>query len=225
MVETSLHVLFYALVAAASPVELTATLVVIRNDRPRVIGVAFLGGFLVGTTVAVGLGLVLGDAAVNGVDSHDQFEAVLALLLGVVLVAVGLRARRRPTQVPTPRPQEPATLARLRHVRPASASAVGAVLGFGGPKRLVLTFLAMSLVSAALLGDVESATLVVLYVAVASLAVWVPIGMVLVAGDQAAALLHRFGRWLERHGRALRVWVALGAGVALVTDGLLRLVA
>ena len=45
----TVHVLVYALAAAASPLVLTATFVVIRSDRPRTNGIAFLSGFLLGT--------------------------------------------------------------------------------------------------------------------------------------------------------------------------------
>jgi Sap, sulfolipid-1-addressing protein len=64
------HVLVYALAAAASPLVLTATFVVIRSERPRTNGIAFLSGFLLGTTIACGLGLALGQAAVDRLNSH-----------------------------------------------------------------------------------------------------------------------------------------------------------
>ena len=63
------------------------------------------------------------------------------------------------------------------------------LLGFGGPKRLVLTFLAMASVSEASLGDVEDLTLVVVYIAVATVLVSVPVGIVIVAGERAAVIL------------------------------------
>jgi Sap, sulfolipid-1-addressing protein len=88
------HVLVYALAAAASPLVLTATFVVIRSERPRSSGIAFLSGFLLGTVIACGLGLFLGQAAVDRLDSHETVEVVLTLLLGVMLLAVGLRARQ-----------------------------------------------------------------------------------------------------------------------------------
>ena len=84
------YILFYALIAAASPLVLTATLVVIRSERPRTNGIAFLTGFLLGTTIAAGLALILGQAAVDRLDSHETFEGVLAVLLGVALVAAWL---------------------------------------------------------------------------------------------------------------------------------------
>jgi hypothetical protein len=44
VISATAYVLFYALVAAASPLVLTATLVVIRSERPRTNGIAFLIG-------------------------------------------------------------------------------------------------------------------------------------------------------------------------------------
>lgn len=228
MTQATIHILFYALIAAASPLALAATLVVIENERPRVSSIAFTVGFLVGATVAAGLGLLLGDAAVKGLGSHETVEAVIALLLGVVLLAVGARERRQPERPDDARPrdgQKGPVLAKLSHVTPVAASAVAGVLGFGGPKRLVITFLAMSVISGAVLSTVESATLVVLYVGVASVIVWAPVTLVLVAGDRGAAVLRGVGEWLEQHAQALRTTLALVVGAALVVDGIVRLLA
>ena len=51
VISATAYVLFYALVGFASPVALTATLLVIRSERPRTNGIAFLTGFLVGTAL------------------------------------------------------------------------------------------------------------------------------------------------------------------------------
>jgi hypothetical protein len=218
------HVLFFALAAAASPLTLTATLVVLRSRHPRANGIAFLSGFLFGTAIACGLGLAIGQAAVDRLDSHETVEEVLTLLLGAALLVVGLRARRA-----SPRPQSQgsrasAILTGLANVRPAAAFSMAGLLGFGGPKRLVLTFLAMASVSDGGLGDVADLTLVVVYIAVATVLVSVPVGIVIVAGDRAAGLLARGHSWLTGHEAWLRVWLSAGIGVALLVDGLVRLV-
>jgi hypothetical protein len=219
------HVLFYALAAAASPLVLTATFVVIRSERPRTNGIAFLSGFLLGTTIACGLGLALGQAAVDRLDSHETVEGVLTLLLGVALLAVGLQARHAPPRPEARGSRASAILAGLGNVRPAAAFSMAGLLGFGGPKRLVLTFLAMASVTEASLGDVEDLTLVVVYIAVATVLVSVPVGMVIVAGERAAVILERGQSWLTDHAVALRMWLSLGIGAALIIDGLLRLFA
>jgi hypothetical protein len=99
------------------------------------------------------------------------------------------------------------------------------LLGFGGPKRLVLTFVAMATISEASLGDAEDLTLVLVYIAVATVLVSVPVGIVIIAGERAAAILARGESWLTDHAAQLRVWLSLGIGAALVVDGLLRLFA
>ena len=51
----------------------------------------------------------------------------------------------------------------------------------------------------------------------------VPVGIVVLAGDRADEAFARGQSWLTEHARALRVWVSLGLGAALVVDALLRL--
>ena len=225
MIHAGGHVLFYALAAAASPLVLTATFAVIRSERPRTNGIAFLSGFLLGTTIACGLGLALGQAAVDRLDSHETVEGVLTLLLGVALLAVGLQARHAPPRSAARGSRASAILAGLGNVRPAAAFSMAGLLGFGGPKRLVLTFLAMASVSEASLGDAEDLTLVLVYIVVATVLVSVPVGIVIIAGERAAAILARGESWLTDHAAQLRVWLSLGIGAALIVDALLRLFA
>ena len=225
MSHAGIHVLVYAIAAAASPLVLTATFVVIRSARPRTNGIAFLSGFLLGTTVACGLGLLLGQAAVERLDSHDTVESVLTLLLGVALLAVGLRVRWTPPQPDAGGSRASAILTGLGDVRPAAAFSMAGLLGFGGPKRLVLTFLAMGSVSEASLGDVADLTLVLIYIVVATVLVSVPAGIVIIAGERAAAIVESVQAWLTTHARELRLWLSLGIGAALIVDALLRLLA
>jgi hypothetical protein len=193
----------------ASPLVLTATFVVIRSQRPRTNGIAFLSGFLLGTAIACGLGLALG----------------LTLLLGVVLIFIGLRARHSSPRPETEGSRSSAILAGLGNVRPAAAFSMAGLLGFGGPKRLVLTFLAMASVTEAGIRDVADVTLVVVYIAVATSLVSVPVAIVIIAGERAAVILDRCQSLLTAHAAALRVWLSLGIGGALVVDALLRLFA
>jgi hypothetical protein len=226
VINAGAHVLFFALAAAASPLALTATFVVIRSRRPRTNGIAFLSGFLLGTTVAAGLGLVLGQAAVERLDSHETVGEVLTLLLGIALLIVGLQSwHASPRSESEDSSRASAILAGLGNVRPAAAFSLAGLLGFGGPKRLLLTFLAMVSVTEASLLDIERLTLVVAYIAVATVPVSVPVGIVIIAGQRAAVILGRGESWLTDHAAALRVWLSLGIGAALVVDALVRLLA
>lgn len=223
MISATAYVLFYALVAAASALVLTATLVVIRSERQRTNSIAFLIGFLLGTTIAAVLGLLLGQAAVEGFESRATLQGVLALLLGLALVAFGLQERRGPKRPEAESDRESETLERLGRVGPGAVLSMAVLLGFGGPKRLVLAFLAMASVSQADLGGIADLTLLALYVAVATLLVSVPLGIVVVGGRRAAVMIDRGQSWLKTNAVMLRVWLALGLGGALIVDGLVRL--
>lgn len=224
MIYAAVQVVFYALAAAASFLVLTATLVVVRSGRPRTNGIAFLSGFVFGTVVACGLGLAVGQAAVTRFDSHETFKAVITVGLGLALLAVGLQTRRPGPARPEARSSRAAAiLDGLSNVGPAASSSMAGLLGFGGPKRLLLTLIAMAAVTGAGLRDVVDAALVVVYIAVSTTLVSVPIGIVVIAGDRAAAILARGQSWVSAHGAGLRTWVSFVVGGALVTDGLLRL--
>jgi hypothetical protein len=223
VISTIGHVLFYAIVAAASPLVLTATLVVIRSERQRTNSIAFLIGFVLGTTIAAALGLLLGQAAVERLGSHETLQGVLALLLGLALVAAGLQERHGHERSGAETDRESAALARLGRVGPGAVLSIAMLLGFGGPKRLVLAFLAMASVSQADLDNIADLTLIILYVAVATVLVSVPLGIVVVGGRRAAVIIGRGEAWLKTNTAPLRVWLAFGLGGALVIDGLLRL--
>ncbi len=223
MISAAVYVLFYALVAAASFVVLTALLVVFRSERPRTNGIAFLIGFLLGTTLGAVLGLILGEAAVDRLGWHKALQGVLALLVGLALVVAGLRERQRHEARTGRRQRNSAVAQRLRDVGPGTALLISALLGFGGPKRLVLAILAMASVSNADLGDLQSLTLLVLYIAVATLLVSVPVGFVVIGGSRAIDAIGRTESRLEASAGMLQIWIAVGLGGALIVDGLVRL--
>lgn len=224
MIRTAAYVVFYGIIAAVSPLVLTATFIVIRSDRKRTNGIAYLTGFVLGTTIACIIGLLLGQAAADRLTAHETVDGLLALLLGVALVIVALRGRRIPLRPETETGRAAAILAGLEHVGPGAALSMAGLLGFGGPKRLLLTFLAMAAVSEDAIGVAGDLTLVTLYIAVATALVSVPVVIIVATGDWGVALLERTESWFRTNAPILRLWVGLGLGVILILDGVVRLV-
>lgn len=222
MIQAAAYVLFYAIIAAVSPLVLAATFVVIHSDRKRTNGIAFLSGFVIGTTIACTIGLLL-DQAADRLDSHETIDGVFALLVGVALVVVSLHGRGRPPRSETETGRGTAILAGLEHVGPGAAFSMAGLLGFGGPKRLILTFLAMATVSQDAVGAVGDVALVALYVAVATMLVSVPIVLIIATGDWGVDLLERGESWFRLHAPALRLRLGFALGLLLVIDGVVRL--
>ncbi len=111
MNSTALQVLLYAFVAAASPLALASTLVVIGGPHRRVSGVAFGIGVVVGQAAACGVAFALGVATVPGEGSaRETLRALLELGCGMALLVVaarsgtgrGSRTHRAPASDPRP---------------------------------------------------------------------------------------------------------------------------
>ena len=99
----------------------------------------------------------------------------------------------------------------------------GALLGIGGPKRLVLTILATAGIATAQVSTTEETTLVVLYVLLATVLVWVPVLLAVVWGNRAGEWTATVQTWWKAH-RATATFVPLVLfGAYFVVAGIIDL--
>ena len=119
----------------------------------------------------------------------DSIEIVFGIAL--LLTAVYVRRHRSEIASRGPSPRTAAIRTRLANLRPLTALGTGAVLGIGGPKRIGVTIVVSAAIAAAGLESAEALALAVLYVAVATVLVWVPVLLYLAFGSRAT-------EWLER---------------------------
>src|SRR5262249_10441066 len=143
--------------------------------RLKVLG--FGTAFVLAQLLTCSLLVIIGVAATGSSrKSHSGLQAALELVLAAVLVRVAIHIRRRPaTARSSSKPRPHAVIERL----------AGLLLGIGGPKRLVVTALAATTITTAGLSDSGEAALVILYCAIATIFVWVPVIVFLLFGDQA----------------------------------------
>ena len=221
----STRILLYGLFAAASPTVLLATLVVLGGGRGREAGTAFTAAFVLGTSIAFTVGLFVGDSITHTRKGGFDFATFFELAAGVLLLVIALRFR------PPHEPREPgsthaaeARFARLAHVKPAISFGIGFPLGIGA-KRLTITLLAAATVALAGLTSAEEVGLGVLYVVVASLAVWMPVVGYLVLGKRADDVVAHSRAWIATNDRKLTFISALVLGVLLIVDALVRILA
>jgi Sap, sulfolipid-1-addressing protein len=217
-----LETLLYALIAAASPLALTATLVVLRSRRARLNGFVFAAAFLLGEGVVWVVLLSFG-AATSLDEGEADVVAVIKLALGGLLLLVAWRVHRG--FVPKRgegNGRTPALFARLEHLTPAAALPLGTLLGVGGPKRLTIAIVAATTVSVAGLTTGEEIGLGALYVLVAGVLVWVPVAVFLV-DPRATGWLGSAQDWLKANQRPLAMWTLLVFGGVLVVEALIEL--
>jgi threonine/homoserine/homoserine lactone efflux protein len=222
-VAETLRVVLYGIVAAASPMVLLATFVVLGSGRGRLNGIVFAAAFLLGQCIAYLAAFLLGSAVTPGDDKDHQLVDVLELVVGVSLLGFAWQRRSRhagPSSQSTPRTE--AVFARLADVRPVVSFGIGMPLGVGA-KRLMITILAATTVAVAGFTGGEEFALSAVYVAVATVVVWAPVALYVVFGEHADRLMAESRRWIATHEESLAVVSALAFGVLLIGDALVGL--
>jgi cytochrome c biogenesis protein CcdA len=214
----NVELLLYALVATISPLGLAATLAVIAGGRLK--SLVFALGFVFGQLAACLLVVLLGASFLPHRDRHT-LRGALEVALGVVLISLAVRLRRRPMQTGVPSvARSEQLLARLRRLSIPTAVVGGLMLGIGGPKRLLLTVLAGTSIAASEGNGPEAAALVVGYTLVATLLVWAPVLAFALAGDRVTAKLGAARRSLAAHERAIGFYSILAVGAGALAHGL-----
>ena len=222
MSSPALQLVPYALVAAISPLGFAATVAVMGSGRLKAL--VFACTFIAGQLIACSILLLIGAAAVPGREKrHPTLQAALEIGFGLALLglAVGIRRHKRPVNPSKGRSK--AALERLRNLNFITALAAGALLGIGGPKRLVLSALAATSIAASGVGDAQEGALVVWYTALATILVWAPILGFELFGQHAVAKLDAGQRWMSEHQRQVLFYPMVLLALVLVGDGLVSL--
>jgi Sap, sulfolipid-1-addressing protein len=218
----ALRLIPYALIAAASPIGLAATLTVLRTGRMK--AVVFAIGALTGQLLACAVLVLIGAASIGHRKKRPYVEGGLELVIGVALLVFAFVVQRRQGPPETDSGRSRQILDRLGRVRLPTDFVAGLALGVGGPKRLVLTGLAAASITAAGVSGAGEAALVLWYGALATVVVWLPVLAALTAGDRAVDLLDSGFRWLTEHQRSVTVCVLIVVGLFLTTQGLVLVV-
>jgi len=220
MIHATLQLLLYALLAGFSALAFAATIAVMQAGRLKTLG--FGAGFVIGQVFTCSLFVIFG-VVVTGASkrTHSALLATLELLVALLLIAVALRARRAPqaeTEGSSERTQ--AVLERLSRMRFLTTSIAGLLLGVGGPKRLLLTALAATAITAAGVRDVGEAALVVWYCALATVLVWGPVIVYVLLGDRAVGIMTRAQQRLARRQPGVKVYALLVLAGMLILDAI-----
>ena len=215
-----LYLIPYALVAAVSPLALTATLTVMATGRVKALGFGI--GFVLGQIATCALAVQFGFAlAPNRQPRYPTLQSTLELALGVTLLCLAVRVRGRGLLVKQQgeSSRSKKVLERLGRVHLLTAFAAGLVLGIGGPKRLVLTALAAaSIVASGGQGSNEN-QLVLWYSLLATSLVWAAVLAFVIFGTRAIEEIDIARQRLSHHQPAVTFYALLFVGALLVIAG------
>ena len=212
--------------AATSPLALASVLVVLTGARARLKGAALALGFVTGQALFFLLVFAIGTGASPDGQNHPAVVDSIEIAVGLALLATAVYVRRHRSELADrgPSPRTEAIRSRLANLRPLTALGTGAVLGIGGPKRIGVTIVVSAAIAAAGLQGAEALGLAVLYIAVATILVWVPVLLFIALGAQATRWLSNGQQWIGQHKVALTFYPSAVLGTVLVSDGIVHVV-
>jgi Sap, sulfolipid-1-addressing protein len=212
-------ILPYAVGVAISPVPIIAVILMLFSSRASVNGPAFLGGWVVGLLAVSVIVLLLSGITGLGTGTPPTWVALLKLVLGILLLALGWeKLKNRPpagTAAPLPK-----WLQAIDQLTPGKAFGMGALLSGVNPKNLILAAAAALLIAQANLGLVDATIAVIAFVVIGSVSIAVPVLYLRFGGASAKARLDSAKVWLGENNSTVMAVLLLIFGVVLIGKGI-----
>ena len=208
------QVLPLALAAALSSVPISATIFILLSEGRTRSGLAFLAGTVIGTFVAITLVAALGQALPGRPRHHAELIGKVEIALGIGMVLLGVLTLVRGSSTSGSGP---------RWLNGVGSLGVLPVFGIGlalnlRPKAVLLVAAAGLAISRAHLSLEEAAVLVVIYTAIATCTVVVPIVLTILLPHRMEPRLISAKEWIAAHstGVSATLMILIGGFVTYV---------
>ena len=209
-----------ALAVAISPIPIIATILMLMSPKPRPLGLSFLGGWVVGISVAVVaftlLGGILPEPETGG---SRPVVGTIQLIVGALLLLMAVKQwRGRPG--PGEDAELPKWMAAIDTMKPGAALGLALLLSAVNPKNLLLAVAVGASIGRAQLGTGSAAIVIAVFVVIAAVTVAAPVVLYLVAPGKAADVLDEVRAWLVANNAAIMAVLLLVIGTQLLGKGI-----
>lgn len=200
---------------AVSPIPIIAAILMLLSTHARATSIGFAAGWVIGIVAATVVFVFLG-GAVNPDDGPSATSSWIKLVLGLLLLALGVRQwRARNEPHPTPK-----WMGAIDNMTATTGFGLGFALAAVNPKNLLMCAAAgVTIGSAALETDAVVISIVVFSILAATTVV-LPVVAYLLATERLRGPLADLKQWLQAHNAAVMATLVLVIGVALVGKGI-----
>jgi hypothetical protein len=207
--------------AAVSTVPILVTILILLSDNRSRSALPYLIGWVVGTLFLVTVGTIAASSLPQPRPRQpDTVLGVLEILIGVAFLVFGVIAIRRRDK--SPGGQEP------KWAHAVGAIGAGRALGLGlglnlRPKGILLCAAASLALYSAHAGVEDTAILILVYTAIATSTVAVPIVATLLSPRTMEPRLIHARSWLDRNGPVVTATIMVIIGVLIAVSGITHL--
>lgn len=225
MIDSLGDVLPFAAGVALSPIPIIGVILMLSADRSRVTGPAFGVAWVVGlSTITVAFVAAMSAAEGEG-DLTDPANAATTgigwakLLVGGAFLALAVHKwRTHPRD--GEEPKLPAWMDNTSDISGSKAAGFGLLLSAANPKNLALVGAAAAAIVEQTGGATPAVEAIVVFVALGSLSVLIPIAASIVAPQRATVALEDLRHFMTRNNTAIMMTVLVILGLKMVGDGL-----
>ena len=215
------QLLSIALAAAVSSVPITLTILILLSPKRNRVAIPFLIGWVVGMAVVVVISALGANALpIRSIRTSQKAIGIAEIIVGIGILVIAVLSWRRAARGSAAGRSR--WLDSVDRLGPATALGLAAVLNLR-PKGLLLGAAAGLVIAGARLTGTDALIVIVIYLALASSTVTVPIIATLVSPARMQPRLVVARDWLDRNGGHITVVVLLMVGVVILGDGLTRL--
>ncbi|HEX5905388.1 MAG TPA: GAP family protein [Propionibacteriaceae bacterium] len=211
-----------AVAIAISVTTIITTVLMLLSPKAKSRTVGLLVGCVVGVGGAVALFTLLADLLpTQDSGGSSLLASVIKMVVGVLLVVLALREwRERPTSGGA---ELPKWMAGVDSMMPGKALVLGLLLSAVVPKNLLLALSAGLIVGEAGFSGGRAAVVIVVFTAIATSTVAVPVVAHLVAPTRMRGPLERLREWLVENSVAIMVVLLLVIGVVMIGNSIASL--
>ena len=219
MGETIGAILPLAVGIAVSPIPIVAAILMLLSPRARVTGPAFLGGWVLGITVAVVVFALLASVLpAGGTGGAGPVAGAVKIALGLLLLVLAVRQWRARPAAGAP-PVLPKWMSAVDGMTPPTAFGLGVLLSAVNPKNLLMAAGAGLDIGSSGLGVGGAAVATLVFVVLAAATVAVPVVGYLAASARMSGPLESLRGWLVGNNATVMSVLLLVIGVTMVGKG------
>jgi hypothetical protein len=212
-----------AVAIAISVTTIITMVLMLLSPQAKSRTVALLVGCVVGVGGAVALfALLPGLLAMQDSSGSSRAAAVIKIVVGVLLVVLALR-QWRGRAARGDRAELSTWMAGVDSMAPGKALVLGLLLSAVVPKNLLIALSAGVIVAEAGLSVGQASVVIVVFTAIATSTVAVPVVTHLVAPSRMRGPLERLREWLVENNAAIMGLVLLMIGVVMIGNGIASL--
>jgi hypothetical protein len=209
-------ILPHAVTVALSPLPIVAIILLLLSNRAKLNSLIFLIGWIIALFINVGAFMVIFDHPLDSSKGVSPVLFYVYLILGLFFLAVAMKEWKMMPKADES-PKTPKWMKAIDNMSPVMAFVLAFGFALVNAKNTVVNIAAGVQIGQSTSSGVESVTVLIVYVFVASLSIIIPVVAFLIMGNKLNRRLESLKEWFLYHNASILFVLFLVMGFVLIS--------